>query len=183
MYFKNFIIQEKIEQHAELSKFHPHSLNTIRILTLRINGRIILISSAVRFGDKASKTDNKGTGGLSCGLDIDGNLNSFAIDSNMNVHQRHPFSNIKFSGNQIPNFKKATDEVINLHEQLAYFDYVSWDIAIKKDGNPVIIEINLGYQGIDLHQYNNGPVFKEYLNHLLANQNSKSNNRNRRRCL
>lgn len=166
MYSKDFIIQEKIIQHEELSKFHPKSLNTLRILTLRLKHSIIPLSSVVRFGNNDSVTDNKGTGGLSCGLDGNGNFNKFAIDEKHCKHVKHPFSKVEFKGNQIPNFQKIIKKVITLHEQLVYFDYISWDVSIRENGNPVIIEINLGYQGIDLHQYNNGPVFKEYLNHL-----------------
>lgn len=36
---------------------------------------------------------------------------------------------------------------------------VSWDIAIDKDGDPVLIEANMRKGGINFHQFNNGPMF------------------------
>ena len=35
---------------------------------------------------------------------------------------------------------------------------IAWDLAIDKNGVPVLIEINLPYSGIDLLQIANGPL-------------------------
>ena len=42
------------------------------------------------------------------------------------------------------------------------FGVASWDIAIDADGEPVLIEYNVGGAGIDIHQYNNGPLYGKY---------------------
>ena len=125
------------------------------------------ISSVVRFGNEGSYTDNKGTGGLSCGINQDGKMNGFAIDSKMFKHTRHPYSKYQFKNTEIPNYQKIMDMVKKLHEELVYFDYVSWDIGIKENGEPVVIEYNLGYQVIDLHQYHNGPIFEKYIDEIM----------------
>ena len=41
---KNAIIQEIIEQHSALGKVHPHSLNSIRMLTLIFENKVHMIA-------------------------------------------------------------------------------------------------------------------------------------------
>ena len=43
----------------------------------------------------------------------------------------------------------------------------SWDLAIDKNGEPVLIEVNLMYQGIGFLQINNGPLFGDYTEDIL----------------
>jgi hypothetical protein len=37
----------------------------------------------------------------------------------------------------------------------------SWDIGLAPGAEPVLIEVNLLGQGLNLHQANNGPIFGE----------------------
>lgn len=41
-------------------------------------------------------------------------------------------------------------------------------IAIDADGEPVLIEYNVGGAGIDIHQYNNGPLYGKYRERIIA---------------
>lgn len=164
---KDFLIQEKLEQSIFLSQFHPDSLNTIRLTTLRNENNHILLSAVVRFGQGGKALDNQRSGGVSCGISDDGILNRFAVDMNGNVFFEHPSSRVKFEGLNIPNFEYTKAFVKNLHTKLAYFKMVSWDIALDPDNKPVLIEINLKGQGINLHQYNNGPIFGDLTNSII----------------
>ena len=44
---------------------------------------------------------------------------------------------------------------------------ISWDFAIDELANPVLIEVNLSYGGVDVHQMSNGPVFGEMTADIL----------------
>ncbi|WP_161485689.1 hypothetical protein [Gracilibacillus timonensis] len=44
---------------------------------------------------------------------------------------------------------------------------VSWDYAIDKNGDPVLIEANIPTGQIDFHQINIGPIFGEYTEKVL----------------
>lgn len=48
------------------------------------------------------------------------------------------------------------------------FGVASWDIAIDEDGEPVLIEYNVGGAGIDIHQYNNGPLYGKYRERIIS---------------
>ena len=40
-------------------------------------------------------------------------------------------------------------------------------VSVDVNGEPVLIEANLHNGGINFHQMNNGPVFKEYIDYFL----------------
>ena len=54
------------------------------------------------------------------------------------------------------------------HMHVPMFGVASWDIAIDADGEPVLIEYNFGGAGIDIHQYNNGPLYGKYIERIIA---------------
>lgn len=158
-YKRDFLIQKNLEQVDELSQIHANSLNTLRILTYRHANSVSTLSTVVRFGRGTSRLDNQTTGGISCGLK-NGQLNSFGVDKFGGKYKFHPDSKKKFAGHIIPGANKAQALAYHLHGELDHFRLVSWDMAIGKDGLPYLIEMNLRYQEINFHQFNNGPVFK-----------------------
>ena len=54
-----------------------------------------------------------------------------------------------------------------LHVQVPHFRLVSWDFSINEAGEPILVEPNLCYGGIDVHQMCNGPVFGEDTKKIL----------------
>ena len=40
-----------------------------------------------------------------------------------------------------------------------YTRLMSWDLAINEDAEPVLIETNLTFSGVDVHQLANGPIY------------------------
>ncbi|MDN4605922.1 sugar-transfer associated ATP-grasp domain-containing protein [Sporosarcina highlanderae] len=163
----NFIIQECLEQHDSLNDIYPSSLNTIRVISLRQNNKIHLLSTVVRFGNNGGNVDNQAAGGLSCGVNEKGDFNEYAIDKFGKKYFEHPYTNFQFSKGKIHDFKSLLDVVTNLHGQLKYFNLVSWDIALGKDGSPILIELNLNNQEINFHQFNNGALFGTYTEDIL----------------
>ena len=78
----NLIFQEAVKQSKETAKLHPDSLNTIRIMTLILDGDVkILPWYAFRMGQGNSKVDNASFGGVYCNIKEDGTLSSFAYDA------------------------------------------------------------------------------------------------------
>ncbi|CAM4354504.1 sugar-transfer associated ATP-grasp domain-containing protein [Paenibacillus tarimensis] len=166
-YGKDFIVQDKLEQHEVLNGIYPNAVNTLRILTLRLGGRIHLLSTLARFGNQGSVVDNQAAGGVSCSVRPDGRLNTFAIDKYGHKHHAHPYTGAVFGNTVIPQYEQAVQHVFDLHEQLPYFDLVSWDIAIDPEARPVLVELNLIGQEINFHQFNNGPLFGDLTDDIL----------------
>ncbi|MFO7763718.1 MAG: sugar-transfer associated ATP-grasp domain-containing protein, partial [Wenzhouxiangellaceae bacterium] len=65
---------EILPQTQSLAKFHPHSLNTFRVITLRLGREIHVLSALIKFGVVGSFIDNTSNGGIWCGIDKDGKL-------------------------------------------------------------------------------------------------------------
>ncbi len=74
-YKKDFIVQEFLYQHNFFHQMHRDSLNTIRIISLRLNGSIHILSRVVRMGNDGSFTDNAESGCITCGLTKKENFN------------------------------------------------------------------------------------------------------------
>ena len=62
-YDKNYVVQEVVEQSEATARFNPTSLQTIRIISLYLNGCFSILKVAIRCGEKGSIVDNLGAGG------------------------------------------------------------------------------------------------------------------------
>ena len=155
----SFICQELVKQHPELNKLNDSSLNTIRIQTLVRNDTVEVLSPLVRVGNKGSRTDNLSSGGMACGINDDGSLKNRVFDLKLHKYEVSP-QGYRFSDIRIPNFEKCTQLVSKL--ALRFPDItrlMSWDLAINEDAEPILIETNLTFSGVNLHQLANGPIY------------------------
>ncbi len=163
-YNKNFIIQRIVEQHPVMAGLNKTSLNTLRIMSFLNGSSVEVLSIVVRMGKEGSFTDNSTTGGLSCGVNLEGNLNAVGFQNITGHRFESNNNNIHFSTIKIPFMDKVLALINNLHMRVPYFKLISWDIAIDKNENIVLVEYNVKGQDINLHQLNNGPV----LNRLIS---------------
>jgi len=141
-YGHNFLIQEVIKQHSVMSKPHPSSVNTLRMVTLRWEQEIINIYTFARFGVNNDVKDNAGSGGLSVGVQKSGKFMDYGIQDNQKV-LTHPTTNMKISDfGMIPNYDTFLTFAKDLHKEIIHHDYISWDIAVGEDGQPILVEAN-----------------------------------------
>jgi hypothetical protein len=165
-YGKDYIIQSKIEQHPIMQAIYPGSVNTLRMVTFRFKGKIHLLFTFARFGNRGRVVDNMGAGGLGCNVNKEGRLNTYAFDKFGYKFEKHPFTNYVFKDALIPNMNIFSDYVISLHEQLPYFDIVSWDIVVGTHAEPILLELNLVGEST-IYQMINGPLFGPFTEELL----------------
>ena len=104
---------------------------------------------------------------MSVGINEDGTLKEYAYFFNGDRITKHPSSGIEFKGYQLPSFDKAIELVKKAHFYVPHFKMVSWDVAIREDGVPILIEANLTDGQIDLHQLCNGPLFGDDTEEIL----------------
>lgn len=157
---KNIVIQELIRQHDRIAQLHPESINTIRIMTIIRNGEVQILSTLLRMGVGSNCVDNASMGGIYCGIDATGRLKKYAYDRSGMRYEQHPTTNEAFEGYCIPGVEACQ----NLVKKIAWRFYrttrlASWDFAIDTEGKPVLIEINMSYGGLDVHQPTNGPLY------------------------
>lgn len=164
---RDFLIQEYLIQHPVLNRIYPCSVNTLRMITFRKNAHINVLRVYVKFGNQGSFVDNTSQGGSTCGIQNNGEFSRFAVSKDFQKIDVHPYTGIAFKNTIIPNFPSVLNFVINLHQKLYYFDMASWDIAIDAAGEPVLIELNLIYQGIIDAQIYHGPLFGDSTDEIL----------------
>ena len=171
-YKKDFIVQEPIKQHNDLSVVHPSSVNTIRTMSYFDGKEVKILSSILRMGVKDSKVDNESSGGVSCGITKDGILKRYTRLANGTTFDGHP-DGFKTEGHKINNYSKVIEVIKESHKLIPYFKLISWDFSIDEDGNPLMIEYNTSWCGINFHQFNNGPLFGDMTEVILKEISNK----------
>ncbi|MBQ7702870.1 MAG: hypothetical protein IJT40_00695, partial [Firmicutes bacterium] len=159
--------QKAIHQHQAISTVYPYAINTIRIMTLLSQEEVKICSAIIRMGIGNMRVDNVSKGGLSCGIQPDGRLKSVAYNYKGEKFYEHPTTGVSFDSVVIPSFDKACKMVRRIHPAVPNYRLISWDIAIDEDANPLLVEANLFYGALNVHQMNNGPVFGDYTQDIL----------------
>ena len=144
-----YLWQERIVQNEHMSKIHPQSVNTVRLITFNNNGNIELFSATLRVGTHGRPVDNWSAGGIAVGVDIDtGKARKKGIykpgyGASVEIH---PNSNIPFLGFQIPMFEEIIELTKRLHGYFYGVHSIGWDIAFTPSG-PVFVEGNDDWDG------------------------------------
>ncbi len=162
----NFVIQKLIRQHPDMAVFNKNSVNSVRVLSIRRNDTVYLASTVVRMGVNGSQVDNFSSGGVCCGVDENGYLKKYCYDAAGKKMTTHP-SGIEMLGMKVPSYNKVREQVKILHDRFPQFGIISWDFAIDEDGDPVLIEYNVGRGGIHIHQLCNGPLYGDMTDQLI----------------
>lgn len=172
-YGKNFIIQEKIEQHAEMSKLNPTSLNTLRVLSYRDGSEVHILYVVVRIGRTGQSVDNETAGGINADIDLaTGTILDCAYGTPAEKRIETTDCGTPLKGFAIPAFNKVIALVKELHTRLPYFNLIGWDFGIDQNGEPVMIEWN---RAPDLSQTAHGPAFGDMTEEILSGLKNKPN--------
>lgn len=133
-----------VAQHAALAALFPHSLNTLRLVTVSDgSGNVRCIRRFLRLGVGESKVDNWYAGGLVIGVDENGVLHGKGIylDYTKPDEARHPDTGIEFEGYRLPMFEQAVAMVVEAHGHCTELPLVGWDVATTGQG-PLLVEAN-----------------------------------------
>jgi hypothetical protein len=140
----HYILQQRIEQHPEMARLHPRSVNTVRLVTTLAGGQAGPLCAIVRIGSKGSQVDNWSVGGMAVAVDLEtGRLGKYALfkPGYGTKVDRHPETGAVFDGFEVPFFREAVRLATELHKFFYGFHSIGWDIAITAAG-PVFLEGN-----------------------------------------
>lgn len=172
----DYIIQKGIIQDESITEIYKSSVNTFRIATENLNGKVRVICSALRIGKQGNEVDNASQNGITVGIDHNtGEFKDYASTEEGETFYKHPDSNFVFKNHMVDDWigiKKFTTQCAS---KLPQFAYLGWDIALTKEG-PIVIETNLEF-AIDLYQISLGGLREEfkikYLNKYWEKQEGK----------
>ena len=159
----NFIAQELLCQHPDIARLNPTSINSCRVTTIYLNGKMSY-SVVLKVGKRGSYKDNWNSSYF-IGVDQDGNLKE-GYDNYLNKVQQTD-NGIALSTVQLPHFKEMVDSVQKWHQQ--YFPQcgiVGWDVFIDCNHNVSVIEVNLTCPGIVAEQLASGLFLQPYVNDI-----------------
>ena len=163
IYNKNFIVQEKIKPHIELSTLYPNSINTFRVTSYIVGDKIEVAPISLRMGGNGGEVDNIHAGGMSISVANDGSLAKKAYrlgyGDSFKCFEQHPDTNVKFDGYRISFLDKLISTATRLHEMTANIKIISWDLTIDSEGNIVVIEANFKGQSVWFPQMLSGESF------------------------
>ncbi len=158
-YDSNFIVQEKVVQHAGMAQLNPTSLNTLRVLSYRQGTEVFILYVIARIGRKGKSIDNETAGGINADVDlITGRIRECAYGSPAEKRILQTDVGTPLAGFPIPAFAETLQLAKELHLRMPYFNLIGWDFGIDEKGLPVMIEWN---RAPDLSQTAHGPAFGE----------------------
>ena len=145
------VIEELIKSHPELKRLHEHSVNTIRVMTIKTKDANEVLFAVVRTGRNKSFVDNANSGGIYADIDVEtGIIKTAGVDHEMNRYVTHPDSGVPFVGFQIPMWESLLNIVNELADVVSSTRCVGWDLTLSEKGW-VLVEANPG-GGIFLFQ-------------------------------
>lgn len=130
-----------IHQHSFLNKIYPYALNTINLVTYCEDNTVSLLSASLEIGriDKNAEFVNR-ISEISCGLDHEGNLKSYAYDlTTLHKIYKHPQTRFVFEGSKIPHFDQLKSLAIQLHIDNKADGVISWKLALDSKGQAILL--------------------------------------------
>ena len=149
-YNNRFIAEELIKQSQELGQLHPASVNTVRMPTIRLDDRTVIVHPQLRMGQHGSVVDNAGAGGIKGAIDVETGVILSAVDNAGHTYEKHPDTGVNIVGFKIPQWEDAKKLVQELVQIVPENRYTGWDLAHTQNGW-VLVEANrraqFGFQG------------------------------------
>ncbi len=167
--YKNYIIEEWIEQHEDISLLYPDAVNCLRLITVFQDDEMHILTGGLTLGVD-SEIANGSQKSIICPVNLKtGILDDPGADANGNIFYEHPITKKKIVGFKIPFW----DEIVMLLDKatkiIPQIGYVGWDIAITPNG-PILIEGNTtpGYKYYQLPAHKekgigNLSIYKKFL--------------------
>lgn len=144
-------LEELLQQHEAVSAIYPHSINTVRTVTINEGGNPRVVCTYFRIGNGGRHVDNFNSGGMVAPVDEKtGIVKDRAIDKKKNLYEKHPMTGAVIKGFQFPYWEEAMALARKAATVVPQIGYVGWDVAFTPNG-PCIVEGN-NYPGHDIYQ-------------------------------
>ncbi len=147
---KLVILEELVCQHETINRIHPHSVNTIRVITILKDNIPHVVAAYMRIGN-GRVVDNFNSGGMVVPVDIKTGIIKYpALDKAGTLYKKHPLTKEDIVGFKIPLWKLSLAMVRRAAKEIPQLGIMGWDVSITNKG-PLLIEANQ-YPGHDIYQ-------------------------------
>lgn len=162
-------MQACVEQHADIARFNPTSVNTLRLTLYRsvVTDECVVPSAIIRIGGKGSVVDNAHAGGGYVGIDVKtGRLCHRVL--NQWGHAAEVFNGMDFRQDfaipywpEVLAFAKSVGYYVPHHRLLAL------DLTLSPGGDLKLIEFNCEYYSMWLFQFTVGGALGEWTDEVI----------------
>lgn len=129
------LVEQCVYNVPELARFHPTSLNTVRVTTVTNGVDVRVLGATLRTGNNNSVFDNADAGGFFAEIDEKtGVIISDGITEKGVTAISHPASGTVFRGTIVPMWKEVIDACVKASLHLKGTYLVAWDIAVTPQG-------------------------------------------------
>ncbi len=169
-YGDDFILQEAVVQHPDMSCFCPSSVNTLRVAVYRsvVDGQAHITGAVLRIGRMGSVVDNVTAGGRYVGVDLEtGRLGSLAFTPNgcpVSVWNSFDFGHEKAV---VPSWEAVKELAIYVARCISDHHLIAMDIAVRDSGSPVLLEYNIGGFSSWLFHFTGKTVFGQWTDEVI----------------
>ncbi len=145
-YDSNFVLQDVVKQHSDLSLFNPTSVNTLRIAVYRSWKDELphAYACVMRVGKNGQFVDNAHAGGMFVAVDMNsGEVGKKLFDQYGNsstVWNGLDYTEKRF----IPKWECVKNFAEKIAQKIVHHRLIAMDISVDENGKPVLIEYNLG---------------------------------------
>lgn len=132
---KPVLLEAYIRQHPAMAALNPSSINSVRVITARYNGKIMVVGAGLRIGGQGSFVDNFHNGGTAYPLDVEtGIVTGPGQDIHGQTYLRTPSTGHVMPGFQVPHWDMVIDQALRAALIPERIGYVGWDVAITEEG-------------------------------------------------
>lgn len=139
----DYVYEEYLEQHPELARLNPGTVNTLRVYTfIERDLEVAIWGMFLRVGVHTG-IDSFHQGGVAIALNEEGQTCTPLFSKNpfVQVDSLHPLSRQPLIGFQVPHIEAVKNLVYESARMLPQVRVVGWDVAITSEG-PCLIEGN-----------------------------------------
>lgn len=149
-YSDGAVVEELIDQDPRLAQFHPSSVNTIRINTIRFSDEVYPFLPLFRMGRGDLVVDNFHGGGIGAVVDFQTGRLGMAETLELECFECHPDTGVKVLGFEIPQWQELLQLTQKAALKFEVGTVIGWDFALTPKGWD-LVEIN-NLPGIPLIQ-------------------------------
>ncbi len=161
------VLEELIQQHEELARIHPHSVNGIRVTTVRLGDEVHLVHPWFKIGANGNFVTSAAQGTMDATIDAKtGIVDSWGAKENGELVEYHPQTGIRIPGYVIPEWDSLIQTVTEISKILPDINYVGWDMVLTPDKGWCIMEGN--FAGEFMWQMCYGKGMKQEFEELIG---------------
>lgn len=162
------IVEELIIQGEEMACLHRDSVNSVRLTTINIDGKIHIWYPVIRIGVHGNFLCSGAVGSILSGINKEsGETETIGYNERGETFTEHPDTQIPLKGIQIPKWRELCELAVQLAAQFPTLRYIGWDFVWNDKKQWCVMEANENGEFLSQIAYQHGQKdeFAELINY------------------